>query len=185
MIFTIPIARYEQRYLINNNGVILNLANNIPLTPIMNPNGYFKVSLANGAGTSKQITVHRLVALHFLPNPYEYSQINHKNGKKEQNNVDNLEWCSATQNTEHAFKTGLRPGYMSANDKEKYLLEILSGTQVNILASRISRRPETLHKMLRDTSKRLGIHEQWLRVMKVNRVNAALRNLESINNRNS
>jgi hypothetical protein len=84
-------------------------------------------------------------------------------------------------NNQHALETGLRPGYMSADDKEKYLQEILNGVQVNDLAQRIKRGPETLHKMLRETAERLGIHDQWKRVMKENRRNAALRNLEKIN----
>ena len=177
----LPLARYEKRYMIGRSGQILNLANNTFLTPIMNLNGYYKVGLANGDGTHQQALLHRLVALHFIPNPYEHPQVNHKDGDKSKNLVENLEWCSAAQNIEHAFQTGLRPGYMSADDKEAYLQEVLQGTQVNDLAARILRRPETLHKMLRDTAKRLGIHDQWEQVMKENRRNAAIRNLATIN----
>jgi hypothetical protein len=167
--------------LITEDGQVKNLATNAFLTPIQNPNGYLKVGLADGQGGHTQISIHRLVALHYLPNPYEYSQINHKDGNKENNHKDNLEWCSQQMNNQHALETGLRPGYMSADDKEKYLQEILNGVQVNDLAQRIKRGPETLHKMLRETAERLGIHDQWKRVMKENRRNAALRNLEKIN----
>jgi hypothetical protein len=177
----LPIARFERRYLIGPDGVVLNLANNRPLTPIKNPNGYLKVGLADGNGHHTQLLVHRLVALHYLPNPYEHPQVNHRDGDKKNNHVSNLEWCDPTGNIEHAFKTGLRTGYMSADDKERYLKEVLSGVQVNELASWISRRPETLHKILRETAKRLGIHDQWEAVMRENRKNAALRNLKAIN----
>ena len=71
---------------------------------------------------------------------------------------------------------------MSADDKEHYLQRVLLGEQVNDIAFEISRRPETLHKMLRETAKRLGIHDQWQTVMKENRRNAAIRNLRKINN---
>lgn len=176
-----PLARYEKRYAIFEDGIILNLANNTPLKPMVANNGYLHVSLANGDGTRHRTLVHILVAKHFIPNPYDHLQVNHKDGNKQNCHKDNLEWCTAQENIHHAFQTGLRPGYMSADDKEKYLTEVLAGTQVNDLAQRINRRPETLHKMLRDTAKRLGIHHEWEAVMKENRRNAALRNLEKIN----
>ena len=71
---------------------------------------------------------------------------------------------------------------MSANDKELHLKEVLQGVQVKDIAQRIGRRPETLHKMLRETAKRLGIHDQWETQMMENRRNAAIHNLEKINN---
>ena len=52
--------------------------------------------------------VHRLVAIEFLPNPNNYPFINHKDGNKRNNNVSNLEWCTAKQNSIHAFKIGLQ-----------------------------------------------------------------------------
>lgn len=176
-----PIAHHENRYKINDQGLILNLANNQFLNPTENPNGYLKVGLANGDGTHDQQLLHVLVAKHFIPNPYGHTQVNHKNGNKKDCRAVNLEWCTAQQNIEHAFKTGLRPGYMSADDKQKYLKQILAGKQVNDLAREINRRPETLHKMLRDTAKRLNVHDQWAEVMRRNRNAAAIRNLSKIN----
>lgn len=176
-----PIAHFENRYLISKDGVVINLANNTPLTPIENPNGYLKVGLANGDGTHKQELLHILVALHYIPNPYKYPQVNHKNGNKKDCSAPNLEWCTSQQNIQHALKTGLRPGYMSADDKEKYLYQVLAGKQVGDLATEISRRPETLHKMLRDTADRLKIRDQWDTVMRRNRSAAAIRNLTKNN----
>lgn len=179
----IPIAYYEDRYLIDETGFIKNLANNSQLKPTVNPNGYLKVGLANGDGTHKQELVHILVAKHFIPNPYGYSYINHKNGNKQDPHVDNLEWCSPAQNAEHALRTGLRAGYMSADDKEKYLHQVLAGKQVNELAKEINRRPETLHKMLRTTADRLGIRNRWDETMRRNRRDVAIRQLTKINSR--
>ena len=70
---------------------------------------------------------------------------------------------------------------MSADDKERYLFEVLAGKQVNDLANEIQRRPETLHKMLRETAKRIGIHDDWAAVMRENRKRVALRQLAKIN----
>lgn len=177
----LPVAFYEQRYKISDEGFILNLANNQPLKPTLNSNGYLKVGLANGDGTHHQELLHILVAKHFIPNPYGYKQVNHKDGNKLHCHKDNLEWCSAAQNVEHAFKTGLRPGYMSADDKEKYLFEVLAGKQVKDIAFEIGRRPETLHKMPRTTADRLGIRNEWDDVMRRNRKDVALRQLAKIN----
>lgn len=177
----LPIAHFEQRYRISDEGFVLNLANNLWLTPIENPDGYLKVGLARGDGTHSQELLHILVAKHYIPNPYGHPQVNHKDGIKKNNRKDNLEWVTAQENILHAFQYGLRPGYMSADDKEKYLAEVLAGKQVKDLAVEINRRPETLHKMLRQTAERLGKSTHWNETMKINRKNAAIQNLKAIN----
>ena len=59
--------------------------------------GYPTVVLSNN-GKKETLMVHRLVALHFIPNPHKYEQINHKDENKNNNNVDNLEWCTQDYN---------------------------------------------------------------------------------------
>ena len=55
----------------------------------------------------KCLKIHQLVAKAFISNPYNYPIINHKDGNKLNNNVSNLEWCSYSYNTKHAFDNGL------------------------------------------------------------------------------
>ena len=69
--------------------------------------GYKRLSLSIN-GKHERWSVHRLVALLFIPNPEQKLQVNHIDGNKENNNVTNLEWCSASENCKHAFRTGLR-----------------------------------------------------------------------------
>lgn len=65
--------------------------------------------LAVGLVDNKKQTmhyIHRLVARHFLPNPYNYKSVNHNNGNRYDNRLCNLEWCSQKQNIQHAIKIG-------------------------------------------------------------------------------
>lgn len=70
-------------------------------------NGYKRVGL-HVDEAKKQFFVHRLVAMCYLENESGYGQINHKNGVKLDNRVENLEWVTAKQNVQHSIKTGLR-----------------------------------------------------------------------------
>ena len=82
------------------------------LTPIKRKDGYLKVNLHNdeykGRGKGCECLVHRLVANAFIPNPDNLPEVNHKDGDKTNNCVDNLEWCSRQQNVLHSYKLGLR-----------------------------------------------------------------------------
>ena len=68
--------------------------------------GYMVVELyKNGIG--KRFSIHRLVAENFIKNSNNLPQVNHIDGNKENNNINNLEWCTGSQNIKHAIKTGL------------------------------------------------------------------------------
>lgn len=70
-----------------------------------NYQGYYTVRLGGKAG--RQMLVHRLMAMAFVDNPNNYPIVNHKDGNKWNCSVENLEWCSASENCQHAIDTGL------------------------------------------------------------------------------
>lgn len=75
------------------------------LNQYKSPSGYMRLSIQR-----KQQFAHRIIALAFLPNPNNYPFINHKNGIKSDNSVENLEWCTHEQNMKHASENGLIKG---------------------------------------------------------------------------
>lgn len=84
------------------NGQILNKRWNRYLKPQLNNKGYSRVQLCG-----KFYFVHRLVAEKYIPNPNNLPQVNHKDGDKTNNSVENLEWVSNQENRNHAIKNGL------------------------------------------------------------------------------
>lgn len=89
-------------FTIDKNGVKKKKARKI-LKQSFTSTGYLMVNLKR-----KMCKVHRLVAIAFIPNPYNKPYINHKDGNPLNNTVENLEWVTQKENIEHAIRTGLR-----------------------------------------------------------------------------
>jgi hypothetical protein len=92
-------------YKISAEGTIIN-SRGKNKTPNKRRDGYYKVDLYDdGIGHSKSI--HRLVAEAFISNPDNKPDVNHKDGNKLNNSVENLEWVTKSENIQHAYRTGL------------------------------------------------------------------------------
>ena len=93
-------------YKISTTGRVINKNGHEKVLDNHSKDGYLKVNLyKDGIGSSKR--VHRLVAEAFIPNPDNKPDVNHKNGNKHDNRVDNLEWVTKSENMKHAYQTGL------------------------------------------------------------------------------
>ena len=106
---------YDDKYQVSNLGRVksmyfINRHANIPREKILkfgyNLQGYPFVVLCHSGKTSKPLSVHRLVAKAFIPNPNNYPVVNHINGIKTDNRVENLEWCTQQYNIKQSFKNG-------------------------------------------------------------------------------
>lgn len=97
----IAVKGYEDFYKISDSGKIRN-RHGILLKHEVNRCGYHRVQLCKG-GKKKAYSVHRLVAMHFLLPVEGKSEVNHKDGNKFNNNVENLEYVNRSENIKHAF----------------------------------------------------------------------------------
>lgn len=82
-------------------------------------NGYYAYSLSKN-GKSKHLLQHRLIAIHFIDNPEGYKCVNHKNGRRNDNSIENLEWCTHSQNSLHGYQENGR-----INSKRKLKQELV------------------------------------------------------------
>lgn len=104
------IKGYEGLYQISNLGRVKSYKrNNIILKPGKTKRGYMVVSLCSKKSI-KKVYIHRLVAQSFIKNINSFEQVNHIDGDKANNKVDNLEWVSAKDNVIHAYKNNLMIG---------------------------------------------------------------------------
>ena len=98
--------RSISRYVANNrNGGVRWSAGRV-LKQYKMPNGYYQVQLSKGKKKEKKY-VHRIVAIAFLPNKNGLTDVNHVDGDKGNNSVENLEWCDHKSNQIHMVKNGL------------------------------------------------------------------------------
>lgn len=146
-------GEYKDRYMISNFGRICSLRHAsihgsrkrdepVVLSTPLNGNGYPSVMIRVKVDLFKPYRIHRLVAEHFMPNPLNLPCINHKDGDKTNNRVENLEWCTFQHNLLHARRTGLNP-VLWGEDREKSSLknkDAMSILQSNISAKDLSKK---------------------------------------------
>lgn len=105
-----PIAGYEDNYFVDEHGIVYTKRRRGTSGGILpqriNSVGYLRVDLQKGKD-KKSVLVHRLVANAYIPKVEGCDFVNHKDGNKLNNNVENLEWCNRSENMLHAYSKGL------------------------------------------------------------------------------
>ena len=104
----IDVIGYECLYSVTQDGQVWAYQNRLHKGKFLKPSlkkGYPFVCLCKDSKIVQK-TVHRLVAEAYLPNPDNLPQVNHKDSNKENNNLSNLEWCTASQNKKHSWDAG-------------------------------------------------------------------------------
>lgn len=99
-----PIKDYPD-YSISEDGIVISWITNRILKSHLEDSGYFSVPIKTVKANFMYI--HRLLAMTFIPNPNNLPEVNHKDGNKENNALDNLEWVTGSQNIRHAFTNNL------------------------------------------------------------------------------
>jgi hypothetical protein len=142
------IENYNGLYQVSNYGKIRsymrkgkgNYINETPKTLIQSTgtdkNAYFRVSLRSNGKTDVKM-VHRIVAETFIENANKFPCVNHIDGNKHNNRVENLEWCTHKANTQHAVKLGLRKCWNKGKKGiySKETLQKMSESRIGVTSS--------------------------------------------------
>jgi hypothetical protein len=113
---------YKGYYQISSFGHVKNIITGNILKPSKSKSGYLHITLCYKK--KKDLLIHRLVALAFIPNPNKYRYVNHKDENKENNNVNNLEWCTVAYN--NSYGTRLKKASMTNKFHRQLLKELAS-----------------------------------------------------------
>ena len=119
-----PIEGTDGGYEVSNLGRVMSKMQRNPriMPQTIQRSGYRYVTLhVNNKPTCRR--VHRLVAQAFLPNPEGLKEVNHKDGNKDNNRADNLEWCTRSHNVKHSFDTGLKHPHRWTAEERKQIGE--------------------------------------------------------------
>lgn len=111
---------FAKQYLVSNMGNVKSKRYNKPLKGFLNNCGYKRVQI--GSSKNKHF-IHRLVAEVFLQKTIDKDFVNHKDGNKLNNSVENLEWVTRSENDLHAFRNDLRKARKGENHHNSILNE--------------------------------------------------------------
>jgi hypothetical protein len=130
-----PITNFENLYAVTEDGRIYSYKRKIFLKSGYDKGGYLRVCLYPDLGYGKKgkrkiVSIHRLVAMTFLSNYTEDLEVNHKDGNKTNNCIENLEMVTPKENVSHAYKSGKMENLKIKRAETQILKRKLSKTQI-------------------------------------------------------
>ena len=120
-----PILGYEGLYEVDTNGVVFSMKKGTPMKPQIGRGGYPSVILRKGKSRNN-MTIHRIVAETFIPNPDNLPEINHKDETRTNSRVDNLEWCTHKYNVNYGTAIERRRKKLHGRPEPKWKSEAQS-----------------------------------------------------------
>ena len=161
----IPITDYEDCYAIKEDGTVIRLQTGKALKPTLNKqNGYLYVSLwKNNVG--RAFSVHRLVALAYIPNPDKKPQVNHISSNRADPRKSNLEWSTQSENALHGYEDG----HMSQEHRKNFqsfeldmlLQVVLAGETMTSVATGYEVGLSRLTINLRKAARNAGLEDEF------------------------
>lgn len=135
---------------VSNTGLVRNAVTKRPYKSGLDRYGYPKLNIGSPPNRL-YITVHRLVAITWIPNPENKPQVNHKNGIKTDNRVENLEWNTTSENIRHAYFTGLNDNRFEVKLTDLVSDDVTAFSGFKSLARHIDIQPSILTALARNS----------------------------------
>jgi hypothetical protein len=154
-----PVRGWEGLYEVSDIGEVRSMRRSLVMTLGRTAKGYLTVGFSDLVhGRQKTNRVHRLVAVAFIPNPDNLPEVNHLDGVKDHNHVDNLEWTTPRGNHKHAWGLGLRT---------REHLPILRGALSTsaVLTEAVVAEARAAHRAgasLKSLARRFGVHRRTI-----------------------
>ena len=157
---------------ISKEGVVKNNKTNFIKKNWLCGNGYFYVDIQEDC-VVKKCPIHRLLAIQFIPNPENKRTVNHKDGNKLNNSLDNLEWATDSENISHAYSIGLnnkKNKFLNEKDLKIYLDLFFEGNNLTKLASISNLKLSQFSIRLKKFAKENNLLDEYLNELKQQKI---------------
>ena len=137
---------FNPKYIISNKGFVISLVREFHLLNIRrDKRGYVHYYIRDlSTRKRKDFKGHRLVAEYFIGNPNNHPIVNHIDGNKANNHIENLEWCTYSQNNIHAYKNGL-----NRSKKKQCTINGINYESITEAANQLGVSRKTIHNWLK------------------------------------